>query len=113
MSEVMPHLTPNEGLGSLTTGNDYFSSLGARSSVVQRYKQSLDTVIYYVQNSNDFPHVQDHYEPFRASIEAGPNSAKATFKLYDGPEAHNPPPQDVFKRSIVRALDFARSVRGD
>ena len=104
---VMPHLAP-EGKWSLRPDVDWSVPLGERSSALVRYSRPQENFVYYVQNTNDFPHMEQHYQPFREVIEFGPNKDRVRFDLYEGPEAHNPPWPDVFNRTLDEAAAWLR-----
>ena len=104
---VMPHLAP-DGVASLTPEVDWSVPLGERSSALVRYGQAQENYVYYVQNTNDFPHVEQHYKPFRGVIESGPNKDRVRFNLYEGPDAHNPPWPDVFHSRLDEAAAWLR-----
>ena len=105
---VMPHLAP-DGPWSLTPDEDWSIPLGPRSSALVRYSQHQPNLVYYVQNSNDFAHVEQHYRPFRDVIEASPNTDNVRFHVYEGPKAHNPPVPTVFHEQLDNAAEWLRS----
>lgn len=104
---VMPHLAP-EGVWSLQPGVDWSVPLGERSSALVRYDQRQQNFVYYVQNTRDYPHMEQHYGPFREVTESGPNKDRVRFHLYEGPESHNPPWPDVFHGSLQEAARWLR-----
>lgn len=104
---VMPHLAP-EGVWSLRSDVDWSLPLGDRSSALIRYRKQQDNFVYYVQNTNDYVHMDQHYKPFRQVSEAGPNTDRIRFELYEGPETHNPPWPEVFHRSLSEAVRWLR-----
>lgn len=104
---VMPHLAPN-GPWSLTPDEDWSVPLGSRSSALVRYSQHQPNLVYYVQNNNDYAHVEQHYRPFREVIEAGPNNENVRFLIYEGPAAHNPPAPNVFHEQLDNAARWLR-----
>lgn len=107
VSAVMPHLAPG-GEWSLKPDVDWSLPLGERSSALVRYTKPQQNFVHYVQNTRDYPHMEQHYEPFRKVIEAGPNKDRVRFDLYDGPENHNPPWPDVFSSRLDAAASWLR-----
>jgi pimeloyl-ACP methyl ester carboxylesterase len=104
---VMPHLAP-DGVWSLKPDVDWSVPLGERSSALVRYGRPQQNFVHYVQNTRDYPHVEQHYQPFRDVIEAGPNRDRVRFRLYEGPETHNPPWPDVFHSQLEEAAGWLR-----
>lgn len=107
---VMPHLTPAVPLEDLSDAVDWAEPLGARLSAVKRYETEQPNYVYYVQNTRDYPHVEQHYLPFRKVIEASPNTDRVRFVNYKGPENHNPPTADVFQDHLGKAIDWFRTL---
>lgn len=104
---VMPHLAP-DGVWALKPDGDWSVPLGERSSALVRYSRPQQNLVYYVQNTKDYMHMKQHYEPFRSVIDSGPNKDRVRFDLYEGPESHNPPWPDVFHRTLNAAADWLR-----
>lgn len=108
---VMPHLSPEVALEKLEPGIDWAAPMGDRLSAVERYKKPLKNFVYYVQNVHDYPHVEQHYAPFRAAVEGSENAVRVRFINYEGPENHNPPTQMVFKSELASAVEWLREIR--
>lgn len=105
---VMPNLAP-DGVWSLKPDVDWSVPLGERSSALVRYSQPQQNFVYYVQNTRDYPHMEQHYQPFRDVIESGDNKDRVRFDLYEGPETHNPPWPDIFHSRLDTAADWLRA----
>jgi hypothetical protein len=105
---VMPHLAPEDGVWSLQPDEDWSVPLRERSSALVRYGHPQQNLVHYVQNSRDYPHMEQHYQPFRDVIESGPNKDRVRFDLYEGPEAHNPPWPDIFNSRLHDAAAWLR-----
>lgn len=104
---VMPHLAPG-GSDSLRPDVDWAVPLGERTSALVRYSQPQPNFVHYVQNTRDYPHLDQHYQPFRDVIESGPNNDRVRFHLYEGPERHNPPSPDIFHSQLDEACSWLR-----
>lgn len=104
IKNVMPHLIPDGGVKDLTTDQDWSVPLGERASVIIRYEQPLRNYVYYAQNLNDVSHVTDHYQPFRAAVEHGPNSDRIQFFTYAGQHTHTSPKPDMFEEIMTNAI---------
>jgi hypothetical protein len=104
---VMPHLAP-DGVAALQPDVDWSVPLGERSSALVRYGRPQTNLVYFVQNTRDYSHVEQHYRPFRDVIESGPNMDRVRFDLYEGPEAHNPPWPAVFHGRLDAAAQWLR-----
>ena len=107
---VMPRLTPAVPLEELDPSIDWAEPMGDRLSAIKRYQQAQPNYVYYAQNNNDVAHVEQHYAPFRATIEQGPNRGRVKFVTYDGPAGHNPPQPDVFYEHVHAAVEWLISV---
>lgn len=105
---IMPHLTPVGGLDALRTEEDYFESLGERASPLLRYQQPQENYVYYVQNTNDPTHFNQHYLPFREAVENGPNKDRIRFELQDDRPGHNPPVPTMFLAALENAVAWLR-----
>lgn len=105
---VMPEMAPVP-IEKLTLDHDWASSLGERVAAPLTYARPLENQVLYVQNSNDFSHMADHYKPFRDAVEAGPNASHVRFSFYDGPNAHVAQTQEVMDRGLAAAVAWARS----
>ncbi|MET4136817.1 hypothetical protein [Pseudarthrobacter sp. PvP090] len=105
---VMPHLAP-AGVWSLKPDVDWSVPLGERSSALVRYSQPQQNFVHYVQNTRDYSHMEQHYQPFRDVIESGDNKDRVRFDLYEGPETHNPPWPDVFHSRLDDAAGWLRA----
>lgn len=101
---VMPELTPAEGLGSLDPKADWAAPMGDRGSMIVRYSRPTDNRLLYVQNDQDHAHWRDHYTPFREAVEHGVNAYRIRFSIYTGPEGHSAPPREVFDVALDEAL---------
>jgi len=110
MRSVMPHLIPEEGLNSLTPGGEYFKTLGERTSALLRYQKSQPNYVYYVQNTNDDAHVNQHYLPFKDVIEKSPNKHRVRFELQEDRKGHQPPTKANFLSGLESAVTWLRSV---
>lgn len=107
---VMPHLTPTVPLEQLPEEVDWAEPMGHRLSAVERYKTEQPNYVYCLQNRLDYPHVEQHFEPFKLAVENSPNAQRVKFVLYDGPENHNPPIQKVFHEHLCKAINWLKSV---
>lgn len=105
---VMPELAPVP-IAQLTPEHDWASPLGERASVPLTYARPLENQVLYVQNSNDFSHMADHYKPFREAVEASSNASRVRFDFYEGPHAHVAQNQEVMDRGLADAVALARS----
>lgn len=112
LRHVMPHLKPPTKLEELEPEYDWAASMGERLSVIARYRHSQPNFVYYVQNMNDYHHVDDHYLPFRQSLENGPNRDHIRFVEYDGAESHVPPTPRVFRKHLQNAVEWIRTNSG-
>jgi hypothetical protein len=108
---VMPHLTPESGVDVLRPDEDYFASLGDMASPISTYEKPQSNYVLYVQNLNDAVHLEQHYAPFRRSVENGPNHDRVRFLVQEDREGHNPPRQENFKAALDEAADWMHSMR--
>lgn len=107
---VMPHLTPDVPLEELDPSVDWAEPMGERLSALKRYQKPQQNYVYYTQNNNDVPHLEQHYEPFREVVEQGPNKGRIKFVRYDGPEGHVPPKPGMFYEHVHAAIDWMRAL---
>lgn len=112
---VMPELAPEVSLERLPESQDWASPLIGRLSSVARYREATQNFfVYYVQNLNDRPHLEQHCEPFfRTSVEKGPNRDRVKFDLYEGPVGHNPPSTEVFRRTLHESIAWHAALLDD
>lgn len=101
---VMPDLTPEDGLTAIDADTDWAEPLRDRGSLISRYSRPLSNKLLYVQNDHDSDHWRDHYSPFRAAAEHGVNAMRIRFTIYTGPAGHSAPPQEVFQGAIDEAV---------
>lgn len=106
----MPHLKPKIPLEKLPPHFDWAESMGSRLSAISRYSGPQNNYVYYVQNMNDITHVEQHYIPFRASVESGHNEERIKFIQYTGPHGHNPPKQPTFHEHVQKSIDWLESM---
>ncbi|WP_344355715.1 hypothetical protein [Brachybacterium phenoliresistens] len=107
---IMPHLTPADGLGALRPDVDYFTSVGDRLSPLLRYQQKQENYVLFVQNANDHAHFNQHYLPFRAAVEDGPNADRIKFEIQEDRPGHNPPRQEFLKDALGKAIAWSRTL---
>lgn len=90
--------------GDDTDNFNWSEKLGTRASATAKYMSRVENFVYYVQNSNDLHHVEEHYRPFRSSVESSPNDNRFFFEEYDGPEGHLAPARPLFLETLNRAI---------
>ena len=103
---VVPHLLPG-GWSTKDSVGDWTEPLGDLVSPVKKYSSPHENYVYYVQNENDLPHVNDHYKPFRNAVESYPQSgteeSKFHFELYLGPDGHVVPSREQYLGYLMDA----------
>lgn len=104
VKNVMPHLTPEGGVKNISAEVDWSAPLAERASALIRYASPVKNYVLYAQNLNDLSHVTDHYEPFKESVESGPNVDRIRFFTYDGQHTHTSPKPEVFKEIMDAAI---------
>lgn len=105
---VVPELAPVP-IEKLTMEHDWASPLGERASVPMTYGRELENRVLFVQNSNDFSHMESHYGPFRDAVDAGPNAGNVRFEFYEGPKGHVAQSQEVMDKGLADAVAWIRS----
>lgn len=109
---IMPELTPEQGLASLDAETDWAAPMGDRGSMIVRYSRPVPNRLLFVQNDHDQSHWIDHYTPFREATQGGVNEDRIRYTIYTGPEGHSAPPREVFDAALVEALEWLDSSEG-
>lgn len=109
---VMPELKPEVSLSSLPDDQDWASPLDSRLSALKTYSKPQSNWVYYAQNTRDYAHYSQHFEPFKRKIAGGNSLERVHFFEYEGPEAHDPPARGLFKRTIEDALAWKKRSEG-
>lgn len=110
MRDVMPQLIPEDGLESLQPNQHYFEVLGERASTLLRYSRPQRNLVHYVQNINDPSHIEQHYLPFKETIEASANQSRVEFELQDDLPGHHPPTKEKMLSALEAAVSRIRAV---
>lgn len=106
----MPHLIPPEGIQSLRKDVNYFESLGERASPILRYQREQPNYVYFVQNVNDWSHMEQHYQPFKDAVQHGPNADRIRFEMQIERHGHNPPLAPYFLSGLDSAVNWLREI---
>lgn len=84
--------------------HDWTASLGDRLSALSTYSKIKDNFVYYLNNTQDHHHVNEHYEPFSEIMNEHPKNFKV--ENYHGGEGHRPPSPSEFRDGLVNAANW-------
>ncbi len=84
------------------TGGDPVSRIPAQLDLVEIYRGPVQNRTWYIQNTGDASHVDEHMRPFLESAHAD-NDVEAIF--VDAGTGHVPPPKEFVTKVLAAAVD--------